>query len=185
MMSVSRPSLRQIVQSWLLVVAACAVGLKAVDRVPALLSGTPHGVRAYATVADAEQAIGARLWLPAFYPDTLAWPPARIDAWPGPPLMVALRVNGRADGRERLVVVQSFGAPAPPAPELLVPARVLNTANVVVVTRSAIVTRVVVPGGDVMHDVTWDRDGRRVTLRYHGPVEELLVIAASLERTSR
>jgi len=51
--------------------------------------------------------------------------------------------------------------------------------------RSALVMRVVAPDGKVIHDVTWDRDGRRVTLRYHGPVEELLLIAASFERTPR
>jgi hypothetical protein len=178
-----RASRRTIVQSWLLVVAAFAFGLKAVDRLPTLLSGMPYGVRVYATVEDAERAVGARLWLPAYYPDTLAWPPGRVDAWPGPPTMVALHVNDRADGRERLVLVQSFTAPADPPPVLLEPAQVLTVTDVPVGNRTAVLARVVAPGGEVMHDVWWDHGKRRITVRYRGPVEELLLIAASLERT--
>ncbi len=174
----------RIVRSWLLVVAAFALGLKAVDRLPALIAGTPHGVRVYESVATAERAVGARIWLPAFYPDTLAWPPARIDAWPGPPVVVALHVNGRADGRERLVIVQSFQSPAAAPPVLLpAPVQLLTTTDVRIEGRAGVLTRLVAPGGEVMHDVSWDHGTRRLTLRYHGPVEELLLIAASLERS--
>jgi hypothetical protein len=185
MMSAPPQSRRRIIRSWLLVLAACVIGLVLADHVPALVAGTPYGVRVYETLADAEHAVGARFWVPAYYPDTLAWPPARIDVWTGPPAMVAMRVNGRADGRERLVVVESLGTPASPPPELLQPAEVLTTADVSIGTRPATVTRVVATDGKVMHDVTWNRDGRRMTLRYHGPVEELLLIAASLDRTPR
>jgi len=177
------PVPRRIVQSWLVVVAAFAVGLAVLDRLPPMIAGTPHGIRVYATVADAERALGARLWLPAYYPDTLAWPPARIDAWPGPPSMVALHVNARSDGRERLILVQSLGSPAGPPDVLLASADTLTSTDVLVRGRPAVVTRVVVPGGEVVHDVHWDQGGRRVTLRYHGPVEELLLIAASMART--
>jgi hypothetical protein len=173
---------RRIVQSWLLVVAAFAVGLKAVDRLPTLLSGMPHGARVYASVEEAERAMGARVWLPAYYPDSLAWPPARVDTWPGPPAMVALHVNARGSSQERLVLVQSFGSPASPPPELLPPAEVLTTSEVFIGGRAAVVSRAVVPGGEVVHDVRWDHGDRRIVVRYHGPVEELLLIAASLER---
>ncbi len=173
---------RRTVAPWLLVVAAFAGALKALDRVPAWVAGTPHGVRVYESVGDAEHALGARIWLPAFYPDTLAWPPARVDAWPGPPAVVAVHVNARRGGGERLVVVQSIGSPASPPPILLAAGEILNRAEVVVGGRAAVVTRVVVPDGDVVHDVQWDQAGRRVTVRYHGPVEELLLIADSLER---
>ncbi len=176
-------SSRRIVQSWLVVIAAVALALKAADRLPALLAGTPYGVRVYRSVEDAEKAIGARIWLPAYYPDTLAWPPSRIDAWPGPPAVVALRVNGRGTDRERLVLVQSVGAPANPPALLLEPGQALTTAEVRLDTRSATVVRVVLPDGEVVHDVRWDQGRRRVIVRYHGPVEELLLIASSLERT--
>jgi hypothetical protein len=181
---VSPASPRRVVLSWLAVVAAAALALKAADRLPALLSGTPPGVRVFPSVGDAERALRARIWLPAYYPDSLAWPPARVEAWAGPPTVVALRIHGRATPRERLVVVQSFDASASVPPQLLPPGEVLTTAEVVVGKRPATVVRLVVPGGEVVHDVRWVHGDRRIVLRYHGPVEDLLLIAESLERHS-
>lgn len=174
-------SVRRIVESWLVVVAVCALAVKALDHVPGWLSGTPHGVRMYSSVSDAEAAIGARLWLPSFYPDSLAWPPARVAAWPGPPTTVALQVNGRTSDRERLLIVQSVGGAVDPPAQLLPPAELLNRSEMAVGGRPAVVTRVMAPGGEVVHDVRWDHGDRRIVLRYHGPVEELLLIAESLE----
>jgi|WetSurMetagenome_2_1015567.scaffolds.fasta_scaffold252053_2 hypothetical protein len=176
-------SSRHVVRSWLLVVAAFVVALKALDVLPALMVGTPHGLRVYATVDEAQRAVGARIWLPPYYPDSLAWPPARIDAWPGPPAMVAVHVRGRSDRRERLVIVQSLGGLAAAPSILLAPAEVLTTTEVTLGTRPAVLTRVVAPDGEVVHDVSWDHGPRRLTLRFHGPVEQLLLIAGSLERT--
>jgi|BarGraNGADG00212_1021973.scaffolds.fasta_scaffold00826_7 hypothetical protein len=178
-------SIPRVVRSWLLLVGAFAVGLKAADRVPALMAGTPHGARIYATVAEAEHAVGAKIWVPAYYPDTMAWPPARIDLWPGPPTSVALRILGRADGRERLVLVQSLHAPASPPDELLPAVHVLTTNAVTVGRHPATLTRVLAPSGQLLHDVWWDQGPRRLTLRYSGPVEELILIATSLERMHR
>jgi hypothetical protein len=177
-------SRRRIVESWLVVVAVSALAIKALDRVPGWVSGTPQGVRVYASVTEAEAALGARVWLPAYYPDSLAWPPSRVAARPGRPASVALRVIGRPSGRERLVIVESIGGTAPPPPELLAPAEVLTESQVAIGGRAAVVARVVIPGGEVVHDVRWDHDERRIVLRYHGPVEELLLIAESLERNA-
>jgi hypothetical protein len=180
----SEMSPRRIVQSWLVVVACMTLALKAVDRVPALLSGAPHGVRAYASVADAERAIGARIWMPAYYPDSIAWPPTRVDAWPGPPTVVALRMNGRETRRERLVIVQSLaGTDAVPA-QLLPPGEVLTLTDVLVGRQPGTIARLVAPGGEVVHDVRWTHGRRAIVVRYYGPVEELLLIADSLERHS-
>lgn len=178
-------SLRRIVAAWLLVIAASAAALALADRVPALLAGTPHGVRVYASVVEAERAVGARVWLPTAYPDALAWPPTRVDAWPGPPATVAVHVSGRRGGRERLAIVQSLTAPAAPPAALLPRAELLTATAVSVGRRTAMLTRAMAPGGEVVHDVSWDQGSRRFTLRYYGPVEELLSIAASLERTAR
>jgi hypothetical protein len=181
---VNPDSPRRVVSSWLVVVAATVLALKAADRLPAWLSGTPPGVRVYSTVGDAERALGTRIWLPAYYPDSLAWPPARVDAWPGPPAAVALRINERGTSREHLVIVQSLGASAPIPAALLPPGEVLTTAEVGVGRARATVVRLVIPGGEVVHDVRWVHGDRRIEIRYHGPVEDLLLIAESLERHS-
>src|SRR5450759_1285965 len=133
-------SIPRVVRSWLLLVGAFAVGLKAADRMPALMAGTPHGARIYATVAEAEHAVGAKIWVPAYYPDTMAWLPA---------------------------------------------VHVLTTNAVTLGRHPATLTRVLAPSGQLLHDVWWDQGPRRLTLRYSGPVEELILIATSLERMHR
>ena len=170
------------VLSWLLVTVGIEAALKAADRVPALLAGAPHGTRSYQTVAEAERATGARVWLPAALPASIDWPPFRVDAWPGPPLSVALRANGRSEPREHLVIVQSIGAPAPPPALLLEPLQALLVTDVAVGAHRAVLTRGLEPGGRLVHDLAWNAGARRLTLRYEGPVEELLQIAAAFGR---
>ena len=177
------PSVPKALRSWLLLAAGFVAVLKAADRVPAVLAGTPHGARVYGSVAEAERAIGASIWVPSSYPESLAWPPSRVDAWPGPPTSVAIHVKARSDGRERFVLVQSIGAPAAAPAVLLEPVEVLMTLAVPIGRQKAALARVVAPGGQVLHDLSWDEGSRRLTMRYAGPVEELLLIAASLERT--
>jgi hypothetical protein len=173
------------VLSWLLVTAGIAAALKAADRVPALVAGAPHGVRFYRTVGDAERATGLVVWLPASLPPSVDWPPFRVDTWPGPPPSVALRANRRAERREQLVIVQSIGAPAPPPGVLLEPLQPLLVTDVAVGAHRAVLTRGLEPGGRLVHDLAWDAGTRRLTLRYAGPVEELLRLAAGFERERR
>jgi hypothetical protein len=170
------------VLSWLLVTAGMAAALKVADRTPALLAGAPHGARLYRTVVEAERATGSRLWLPTALPPSVDWPPFRVDAWPGPPLSVALRANRRSEPREHLVIVQSIGAPAPAPALLLEPLRPLLVTDVTVGPYRAVLTRGLEPSGRLVHDLAWDAGTRRLTLRYAGPVEELLQLAAAFER---
>jgi hypothetical protein len=156
--------------------------LKAADRVPAFVAGAPHGARSYQTVAEAERATGARVWLPTTLPPSIDWPPFRVDVWPGPPLSLALRAHGRSESRERLVIVQSVGAPAPPPARLLEPLQALLVTDVAVGGHRAVLTRGLEPGGRLVHDLAWDAGTRRLTLRYAGPVEDLLRLAAAFER---
>jgi hypothetical protein len=45
-----------------------------------------------------------------------------------------------------------------------------------------VLTRGLERGGGLVHDLAWDVGARRLTLRYAGPVEELLQLAAGFER---
>ncbi|HEY3380341.1 MAG TPA: hypothetical protein VGK32_01155 [Vicinamibacterales bacterium] len=173
----------RLIASWLVVLAAAAVALKALDRLPSLLTGTPPGARAYESIDRAERALGARIWLPAFYPDTLAWPPSRIESFVGPHVWAVVHVVGREDRGERLVLVESMDEPAPPPATLLPPVLVLQSSAVAIGTRQGVLSRVVTDEGRTLHEVWWVHGARRVMLRYDGAAEELLVIAQSLERT--
>lgn len=171
----------RIVAAWLVVMASSAVLLGALDHLPGLLVGAPRRARVFASVEEAERSLRARLWLPSYYPDELRWPPARVHAGPGAPATVVIHVAGRRNAGERLVVAQSIGGVAAPPATLLQPGETMETTEVAIGTRRAHLVRVLV-GTESLHDLWWDQDGRRVTLRYTGPVDRLLRMARSLER---
>lgn len=173
-------ALLRLFATWLLVMAAAAAALTAADRLPALLLGAAHGARVYDSVDDAERRVGARLWLPSYYPDTLAWPPAQIQAIPGPPAVVALHVSGRDGTTDELVVCQSIDGLASPPPSILAPGEVITSVTIPLHGRTARLDRLLTPEGRMVHDLAWDLDDRRVTVRYAGPVEQLLLMANSL-----
>ncbi len=171
------------VRSCLLLAAIFAAGLKSADYLPALLAGTPHGARVYWTVAEAEAGLGARIWLPTSVSPAIGWPPARIDVWPGPPVSVAVRFPARAGSRDGLILVQSIGARAAAPEELLPSVQVLMTVeDVPLGDLTGRMTRALAPGGQLLHDLSWDQGDRHLVLRYAGPVENLLQVAGSLER---
>jgi hypothetical protein len=178
------PGVPRLIGAWVVVIAAAGAALETLDRVPAWLLGTPHGVRVLASVEEAESTLGARLWMPGYYPDELAWPPMRIDASGLGPVTVAVRIRGRADGAERLTVVQSLGG-ASPAPEDLLPrGQPMASSPVQVGAHEGTLVRLLLDTRE-LHDVSWAQGGRHITVRFTGPVDQLLLIARSLERRAR
>jgi hypothetical protein len=176
--------LPRLLVSWLLVMALAVAVLKAVDHLPTLLVGAPRGVRVYASIEDAERAVGARVWMPGYYPDELDWPPARVDVAPGSPAALAVRIAGRDGDAERLAIVETLAARAHPPADLLAAGQLMGSNDVTVGTHAAVLARVLV-GTREWHDLAWLQEGRRITLRYAGPVERLLLIGGSLERRAR
>ncbi len=162
------------------VIAAAAAALVAIDAAPAWIAGESRDVRRAQTVHDAERRLRARLVLPAYFPDTLAWPPRRIRFTVGPPGAAALSVDG-PDGSPRLLLAETV-APGD-IPAALVPdAQVLDRSAVAVGAARGTLSRVVEDGVTVWQ-VAWELDGRRLLLRSRGTVEELLRMARSARET--
>ena len=170
-----------------LVMLATVGALRALDRVPALLTGATHGTRLFETLDEAELALGVKLWLPSYYPDALSWPPARIEADRTAPL-VAIRIEGRARGEEHAVICQSLegdGCGESSFRQLLPRAEEVGAVQIDVGGRPASLKRLVTPGGGIVHDLFWVQGGRSLAMRYHGPAPDLLRMAASMGRAQR
>jgi hypothetical protein len=165
-----------------LVLLSLGVALRALDALPVLISGERPGMARFQSVEAAERALGERVYLPAFFPDTLSWPPATIRVYAGPPKAAAIAFSAR-DGRSiRLILYQVPGA-GESIPMALMPAgRVLHKTEVTMPDGSAILFRLELPGGVIGNDLVWYRAGETLALRYEGPAEELLLIARSLHR---
>jgi hypothetical protein len=177
------PVLR-LLAAWLTVVGIAAVVLKGLDHVPTVLAGTPRAARVYRSIEDAERAAGARVWMPGYYPDDLRWPPRRVEVAHTRPPAVAVRVAGADGDADRLAIVQTLGGQAAPPPALLPAGRPMQATPVTLGTHEATLTRVLL-GTRELHDIAWSQGGRRITLRFAGPVDRLLLIAGSLERLAR
>jgi len=171
-----------LVGSLALVLLTLGVVLRALDALPGLVSGERAGIVRFQSVEGAERALGERIYLPAFFPDTLNWPPASIRVFAGPPKAAAVAFSAR-DGRStRLVLYQAPGA-GESIPMALMPAgRVLHKTDVTMPDGSAVLFRLELPGGLIGNDLVWYRAEETLALRYVGPADELMLIARSLHR---
>jgi hypothetical protein len=161
-----------------LVIGTAAGLLRALDSVPDFVRGEPRGAKRLRSVEEVEQRLSQRLLLPAYFPDTLRWPPATIRIHDGPPPSVALTFLDQS-GETVFVVYQSFGTPAAPPRELLPPMQALQSSRVALHDKDAELVRLLGADGRIWHDVAWRDEGRAVTLRFRGAVGELLTMARS------
>ena len=168
----------------LVAIGLTAGGLRIVDGLPAWLSGEPRSVQAYDTVDELERVVRTRLLLPAFFPETLQWPPVRVlrSAGTGRPTLVAFL--GRASGRERVILCQTLEGDAPIPARLLAPGAVLEQRGVEVGPSPATLRRVRDTRGTVWTELTWVEQSRRILIRVVPEMSdtELMRLARSLHR---
>jgi hypothetical protein len=174
-----------VVVPFVLVLAAAAVLLRAADWLPTALGAEPRGIRRHETVRDVELKTGQRVWLPVVFPDTLAWPAARIRLVLGEPAVVGLTFADRATRAGDLIVCETLGERGRIPPSLVPDGLVLQTLAVTIAGRPAALTRLSLDDGRIVHDVSWESSDRSIRLRFDGPVDQLLRMAESLERNRR
>jgi hypothetical protein len=105
------------------VMAATAVTLAALNTLPDWIANNPMRVRSASSIGAAEANLGRGLWLPAYYPQWLAWPPAGVRYVTGPPAIVGIELRTRDTHEPVMHYVQSSMATAP------VPALLLSAAT--------------------------------------------------------
>jgi hypothetical protein len=165
---------------WLAVVLVVAAGLlAALDGVPAWINGEARDVRIVRDLEDAERRVRARLVLPAYFPDTLAWPAQRIRVLPGEPPAVALTFTDRSGREARLVLAQTIGRSGRISERLLPVAGALEESPVAMGTSTGALRRVVGPDGQIWRELAWTQADRTVVARSKGSLEELLRMARS------
>jgi hypothetical protein len=165
---------------WAVVVLGAVVLLGVVDAIPGYISGRPRGVTPVGTVEQAERRLGGRLRLPAYFPDSLRWPPVTVDIYLGPPAAAAMAFDGAKGSAVRLVVCQTL-EPAQSMPvKLLPPGLFLEAARTKVGDDRGTLTRIQLDDGRIVHELTWQDAGRLLVLRFDGSVEQLMMLARSM-----
>jgi hypothetical protein len=155
--------------------------LHGLDALPGYLAGRAHGVKGAATLEEAERTLGFTIWLPAFFPDSLLWPPASIEYTDAATPSVAIRFLASAGREPGLLLSETIGKGDAPPPDLFPRGVLLTRATVRVREREGTLARVELPGGWVVHDLVWRSGERLLAMRYTGTVDELLLLAGSLE----
>lgn len=159
-----------------------AVVLRTLDALPGWIRGEPRGVKPYASVRALESDLRTRLLLPAYFPDTFQWPPARVWLAPGSGHPTALAVRDARTGAERLVMCQNAEGDTPIPARLLAPGRVLQQVEVNVNDAPGVLTRQALPDGTEWSDLSWVEAGRRLTFRMYGDDLDLVKMARSVTR---
>jgi len=168
----------RIVGAWLAVVAAAAFGLRVADALPGVLLGVPRGVVRAASVADLERATGWRMPVPAYYPDTIAWPPAEARMHAGG--SAAIWCRQRPAGGIALIVACAPPGAAGIAAALLPESLELQREDTTLGPYPAVVSRVRDAEGAVWQQVQWQAGRRIILVRYRGTLDQLLKIAGSV-----
>jgi hypothetical protein len=165
-----------------LVFGGAAATLSAIDHVPGWLTGRAYGVVRVSTVNEAGRRLRARIILPAYFPESLAWPPAEILVASGPPTGVAVEIAPRSGGAPRLVVAQTASTGA--VPERLLPGTPLDPGSPISVgDATGRLRRVIAMDGEVWWELSWTYRSRSVVMRSRGDLEQLLEMARSARET--
>jgi len=164
--------------AWLLVFAASAFSLHVTDALPRVAHGVPRGVVRVAGVAELERATGRRMPVPAYYPDSIEWPPA--DARMHMDGSAAISSRQRPGGGMALVIASAPRGASGIATVLLPDSLELQREEALLGTRPAVVSRVRDADGAVWQQVQWQSRGQIILIRYRGTLDELLKIAGSV-----
>jgi hypothetical protein len=162
----------------MLVVAGMAVVLRVADALPGAALGLPRGVRRVDALADLERITGRRMPVPAYYPDTIEWPPieGRYDMAGS----AAIWCRHRSSGVTGLIV-----ATAPPGMDRIAPGVMPGSADLqredgAMHGRPATLARIRGIDGAVWQQVQWRGLHQIIMVRYRGTLDELMKVAGSI-----
>jgi hypothetical protein len=163
------------------VAGATAVTLGLLGRMPAWLGGEERHVRAVETVDEAARRVGARLYLPAYFPRRLAWPPDRIRIAGGRGGSVAITFASSEDGLPSLILYQATVVGEPVSPLLLGKTRLLHESKTRIGTTPAVVANVLADGAN-WQQLSWQIEGIQLVLRARSAEPEIHRLAHAVHR---
>ena len=155
--------------------------LAGLNRLPVVLQPeVSHRFKDFPGVLEAERELGARIWIPAYFPDSLSWPPALVRVEKSEPPVVVLGILRNPDHDLALLLLQSLGKgdfqplSVPPVNE------VVETRRMTVKGMSALLSRTVDGSGRIWTRLQWETPSRRFLLIGRASSEELIRMAGSV-----
>ncbi len=145
---------------------------------PRLGAGAPSRRRARREGARERRgrrsALGARLLVPLYFPESYRWPPRLVRTAAAPVRAAALTLASRDGRRPDLLIVQSLdGDVAGPGEDPAAGYRRRTPSAVDLAGTPATLTDVLLPPDGTFYDLSLVAGGRRVVFRFQGPPEEV------------
>jgi hypothetical protein len=162
--------------------AVVAFGLRVVDQLPGMAAHVARGVRRVDSVAALERQISHKMPIPAYFPDTLVWPPNDLLIFGGTSASMSFR--HRQAGDTWLIVAMAVGTTSI-ASRILPPATPLQTEGTTVRGLPATVERLRDLDGVIWYQLTWQTPGSTRLVRYRGTLDEIMLIANSMDKRGR
>jgi hypothetical protein len=161
-----------------LIVCVTVVVLSLLNWVPSAVQ--QEGIRKYKSIEDVKTELKIKkIFLPAYFPRYLIWPPSEIYAARKPYKMVLMHFTNY----EKRDIVLSIRQAEQSAPSFLQsriePVTVKRRDRVVIKGREGMLSVALCAGGEPCNSVSWREDGYNVEIVAKDSVEELLKIAAS------
>ncbi len=166
---------------WLVaLMVAAALLLRLIDSTPSLLTGLPRGVVRLHSVAALEHVLGNRVPAPAYFPASLAWPPDDIRMFQRQ--SVALWFRQRPTNEIWFVQAMAPAGSSAIAPEVMAPGVILQSEPALLSGAPALVQRIRDTNGVVWHQILWRTNRHLLLARSRGSLDELMRMAASMDR---
>jgi hypothetical protein len=163
-------------------VVLTALCLRALDRIPEVAMNISHGERRLDSVDAVRRETGWSVDLPSYFPDALGWPSADIRLFQRS--SVTLRFARRTDGATWLLVAEGPASAGNPLATLPF-ATVLQCEATRVRDHTATVERLIDESGAGWHQLRWTAGDSARVVRYRGTLDELMLIAASIDERNQ
>ena len=138
------------------------------------------GIREYRSIEDVKSELRIKkIFLPAYFPHYLVWPPSEIYAARKPYTIVLMHFTNFQKTDIVLSIRQSELSDHAPLRSRIEPVTVKKREQVVIKGRKCLLSVALCRGGEPCNSVSWDEDGFNVEIVAKDSVEELLKIAES------
>ncbi len=166
--------------SFTLAVGILVAVLKVINWIP--LTMQKDTLRRYTSIDEVRTTLNIRqIYIPAYFPQNIVWPPSGILAQGRPFPAVVMEFKNRDSGAVVLVLSQSRGGPSPAGSAAEV-AAVRETVPFSMKGRRAVLVVGECAKGEACSRITWSEDGYEINALMKAAPSQLTRIAESMVR---
>lgn len=162
-----------------------AIAVAALIGILKLLNWTPDMLQqglpsAYGSIDEVKSKLHIRdIYIPAYYPQGLQWPPARITAQSKPYTMILMEFKRKEDNNVSLAISQT-ALPNPVPKAMIEIVRTTERVNFPFKGRNAVLEVGLCKDNEQCCRISWDESSYRIEVTMVAPPSEIVKIAESM-----